>query len=240
MANDAKLGPPQAGGPKPVVKYALIGGALILAYILYKRYAAGATTASSGTTDTTSAPPTSFAVDPSTGVPINPTTGQDFGQIASAAPSLSSWTSAAYNALLGQGADPGTSSNALYNYTNGLPLTVTQGGLIDKALGAVCMAPGDLLPFNPSDPIITPTPILGGSGQPPQAPPVVAKLPNALQTFVNDVYANIHAGTVKNPANVKLAEADVKSGKAALPTGFTAPAGYVLNPSTRILTKKAA
>lgn len=239
MANDAKLGPPQAGGPSPVVKYALIAGGLIVAYILYSRYKSG-NTLGAGTTATTSAPPTSFAVDPSTGVPINPTTGQDFGQIASATPSLSQWTTAAYNALLAGGADAGASSNALYNYTNGLPLNTAQGGLIDKALGGVGMPPGDLLPFNPTLPQATATPILGGTVQPPQAPPIVAKLPNALQTFVNDVYANIHAGTVKNPANVKIAEADVKAGKASLPVGFTAPSGYVLNPSTRLLTKKAA
>jgi hypothetical protein len=51
---------------------------------------------------------------------------------------------------------------------------------------------------------------------------------SAIQTFVNDVYKNIRAGTVKNPANERLAEADVKSGLAALPVGFTAPTGYTL------------
>lgn len=245
MANDPKLGPPQASGPKPIVKYALIGGGLIVAYLLYKRYQSSGGIGAGTAATTTAAPGTSFAVDPSTGVPINPTTGQDFGQIASASPSIGTWTSSAYNALVGAGVDPGAASGALYNYTNGTQLDSTQGGIIDRALGLVGQAPGDSLPFNPLPPVITP-PIVKAP-TPTGGPPAVSKTVTALQQFVNDVYANMHnplkAKSV-NPANAALAEADVKKGLAALPVGYTAPSGYVLNPATRLLSpapvKKAA
>lgn len=236
MANDPARGAPQpGGGQKPIVKYALIGGALILAYVLYSRYKNGSSSLGTGTTDTTTAPQgTSFAIDPNTGVPINPTTGQDFGAIGSTGGTLASWTTSAYNALIGQGADPGAVSNALYNYTNGLPLTSAQGGLVDSALGLVGQAPGDLLPFNPAPAAATTTPATA-----PTTSPV-----SAVQQFVNSIYAGIHAGGKLLPtaAQQKLAEADVKSGKAKLPQGFTAPKGFVLNPSTRLLSpvKKAA
>ena len=70
--------------------------------------------------------------------------------------------------------------------------------------------------------------------------PVETKPLSAVQTFVNNVYANIRKGTVKTPANQAIAEDYVKTGAASLPVGFNAPTGYTLNPSTRILTKKAA
>lgn len=248
MANDTKLGPPQAGGPKPVVKYALVAGGLILAYILYKKYAgSSSSTLGSGTTGTTTGtssidpntglPTSSYAVDPVTGVPINPSTGQDFGQIGSASGSLSQWITSATTAGNTLGIDPGLVSQALYNYTNGLSLSNAQGGILDKIFGSVGAAPGNALPFNPAPASSTSTSTGSTAGT------STNKTISAVQQFVNNVYANMHNPlTAKNvnPANAALAEADVKKGLAALPVGYTAPAGYVLNPSTRILTKKAA
>jgi hypothetical protein len=65
-----------------------------------------------------------------------------------------------------------------------------------------------------------------------------------MQQFVNSVYAYLHRGAnytgpKYSTAQINLAKSDVLGGKASLPAGFTAPKGYVLNPTTRILTKAA-
>lgn len=241
MAADRASGPPQAGGgPSPMVKYALIGGALIVAYILYSRYKGSGASASTISPSGLASTPGPYQYDPSSGQVIDTQTGLPVltSQPTNGTNDLTNWVSAAFKAVVGAGVDPGAASGALYNYTNGNPLTAAQGGIIDKALGLVGMAPGDQLPFNPTP---APTPPGGTGTLPPASPPgAIAKLPNAIQDFVNKVYANIHAGTVKTPANMTKAEAYVKSGQASLPQGFTAPKGYTLNPGTRILTKKAA
>jgi hypothetical protein len=74
---------------------------------------------------------------------------------------------------------------------------------------------------------------------PPGSPPPPLSL---MQQFVNSVYAYLHRTTgYKGPtftqAQITAATGDVKAGKATLPGGFSAPAGYILNPTTRILTR---
>ena len=259
MAADAANGAPTVGGRPAWQKWALIGGVAILAYYLYTRYEANqANTAATGTSGsgtttsptvgsssidpTTGQPITSFAVDPNTGVPINPATGQDFGltQIGSASSALGAWVTNAYAAATGNGVDATLANQTLYDYTNGNPLTTAEQGVLDTIFGKVGQAPGNLLPSGNGTVTTTTSSTAGITGAPgPNPGGVTEPALTAVQNFVNNVYKNIRAGTVKTPANEAIAENYVKSGAAYLPSGFTAPAGYQLNPSTRILTKAA-
>jgi hypothetical protein len=165
--------------------------------------------------------------------------------------SLGGWIAAAENQFSALGIDPVTGQQALFNYVNGQALSQQQTGILDQIFKQNGYPSSDLLPVFGTIPNPTPTlpvtpPAVGGgqnggtigkiidsqSTRPPA--PQTAAL-SAIQQFVNDVYKNIHAGTVKNPANERLAEADVKSGLAALPVGFTAPTGYTLG-ANRFLT----
>jgi hypothetical protein len=251
-------GPPQAGGggalsriPKPV----LYGGGALAAYILYRVYksrqAAAASGASSATdtgtpTDTSGSVPglgslvgglqggTSVGSGGAPGLGISTASGTTDS-------SLAGWIAAAENQFSALGIDPVTGQQALFNYVNGQALTSQQTGILDQIFKQNGYPSSDLLPVfgtipnpTPTTPVLGPPttntpplnsikPIPGSPANPPQA-----KALTAIQTFVNDVYKNIRAGTVKNPANERIAEADVKSGLAALPVGFTAPTGYTL------------
>lgn len=245
MADDAKYGKPTAGGGgldwgNPWVKYGTIAAGALLVYWLWKRRQGAAQNQLPAITGTDQATPSidpntglptqSFAVNPVTGLPINPATGLDFSQIGSASNSLGQWITAAYNAIVGAGASPTAADQALYDLMQGNTLTTTEQHLIDIAQKAAGAPPGGV--WNTGNTTGTTTP----------PPPPTAKPLSLMQQYVNAVYAYLHRNTktYKGPiftaAQIQLAKQDVKSGQAALPAGFTAPAGYTLNPTTRILT----
>jgi hypothetical protein len=244
---DTANGAPTAGGGRPAwQKWALIGGVALLAYYLYSKYQANqaANSTASGGASTpniagtqsldpnTGQPLETYAIDPNTGLPINPSTGQDFGvsQLGSASAALGTWITNAYAAATSAGAAPGLTNQALYDYTNGNPLSNAEAGVINTIEGKIGLPPGGLYPFE------------GTVAPATTSAPSTSTTLSAIQQYVNTIYSEIHARTGPKPtaSQKALAEADVKSGKASLPSGFTAPAGYTLNPSTRILTKKAA
>lgn len=263
MADDKSYGSPTAGGvgfswDNPWVKYGTIAAAGLLLYWLWRRRQgqnqAPAITATDQATPyvdpNTGLPTQAFAVNPLTGVPINPATGQDFGQIGSASSDLGAWTTKALAAAKAAGISPLAANNALYNFLNNVGLTTQQQGILDTVLGSVGQPPGGpyqetLLPPPPEKPpaaklpdwINKPfrpgVPLPGGGGT----------VLTPMQQFVNSVYAYLHrntktyTGPVFTKTQIAQATTDVKTGKAYLPVGFNAPTGYVLNPTTRILTK---
>src|SRR5215831_4310007 len=186
--------------------------------------------------------------DPGTGLPIDPSTGLPYLNGVSAGgtqSTISGWVTSAEQAGKTLGLSPSAVNQALYDYTNGNSLSNGESGIIDTLLGKVGYPP-DLLPFNgqpPKPPEATP-PIVKPP-PPPSKGPLSGKPLSTMQQFVDAVYAYIHRGAnYKGPiftaAQVKLAEADVKGGKAWLPAGFTAPAGYTLDPVTRYLKPNPA
>jgi hypothetical protein len=258
MPNDRTTnGPPQAGGsplsriPKPV----LYGGAALVAFVLYRVYksrqAAAASGGASSATDTGTPTDTSGSVPglgslvgglqggSSVGAGGAPGLGIATGS-GTTDSSLAAWIAAAENQFSALGVDPVTGQQALFNYVNGQALTSQQTGILDQIFKQNGYPSLDLLPVFGTIPNPTPvatappvtTPGASSTGKvidsKTTAPTPQSNALSAIQTFVNDVYKNIRAGTVKNPANERIAEADVKSGLAALPVGFTAPAGYTL------------
>jgi hypothetical protein len=264
MPSDRTInGPPQAGGggalsriPKPV----LYGGGAIAAYVLYRVYknhqasaaATAATATDAGTpTDTSGSVPglgslvgglqggTSAGSGGAPGLGISTSSGTTDS-------SLGGWIAAAENQFAALGVDPVAGQQALYNYVNGQPLTSQQTGILDQIFKQNGYPSSDLLPVFGTIPNPTPTvptvpvstttgTVITSTSNPPSVGTTQGKALSVIQQFVNDVYKNIRAGTVKNPANQRIAEADVKSGLASLPVGFTAPTGYTLG-ANRFLT----
>lgn len=169
---DSDYGAPQSGGggiggyfaENPWAKWVALGVVAAGAYYIYsRRRAAPAAVAGDGTTGTTSGTgaPFSYPMNPSTGLPVNPFTGQDFAQIGSASNDLGVWTSAALKQLQAGGTDPAVAEGAIYNFLNDLPLSVAQQGLISKALGSVGAAPGGPYPISIPPPTPAPAPAQG-------------------------------------------------------------------------------
>jgi hypothetical protein len=254
----------KSGGLSAIPKPVLYGGAALAAFVLYRVYksrqAAAASGASSATdtgtpTDTSGSVPglgslvgglqggTSAGAGGAPGLGISTASGTTDS-------SLGGWIAAAENQFSALGIDPVTGQQALFNYVNGQALSSQQTGILDQIFKQNGYPSSDLLPVFGTIPNPTPTLPVAAPPTTNPVPPTVGKIIDsksirppapqtaalsAIQTFVNDVYKNIRAGTVKNPANERLAEADVKSGLAALPVGFTAPTGYTLG-ANRFLT----
>jgi hypothetical protein len=247
----------KTGGLSAIPKPVLIGGAALAAFVLYRvwksRQAAAAAGGASSATDTGTPTDTSGSVPglgslvgglqggTSVGSGGAPGLGIATGS-GTTDSGLAAWIAAAENQFSSLGIDPVTGQQALFNYVNGQALTQQQTGILDQIFKQNGYPSTDLLPVFGTIPNPTPTtPVLGPPTTNPTPAPIskiidsksIPPTPqsnalSAIQTFVNDVYKNIRAGTVKNPANERIAEADVKSGLAALPVGFTAPTGYTL------------
>lgn len=198
MANDPSAGPPQPSGGGPlssIPRPVLIGGigvAVVVGYLWWH----GRNASSATNTDTIS-PSVAPNIDPSTGGLIDPQTGLPYltsqGSAASSTVTLQGWAAAAAAALKGAGYAPALIEQALYDFTNGNPLTNAEGGVIDKALGLVGQPP-NLLPF------------FGTIPNPPGTPPKPTTTPSKgyTWTLVNNVWRQVrYAG--QDPAKPKAA-----------------------------------
>src|SRR5262245_8725149 len=165
---DTQYGAPQAQGSgigdyfaeHPWAKWVALGAVGGIIYFVWsRRRAASPAVAGTGATDTVSGAGTgpSYLINPTTNLPINPYTGQDFGQIASPLSDEGAWVNAALKALTAAGASATEAENAIYRFLNGLSLTAAQQNLINTALGQVGAAPGGPYPVTPAPtPVVTP------------------------------------------------------------------------------------
>lgn len=265
MANDAKYGEPTAGGGGGFASRTVMGmpmwvwivgvGAVVI-FVYYRRKGGGALLGgASSTTDTGLTGPTStdgtgaVSFDPSTGLPIDPSTGLPYLNMASSQGSQSSiegWVASAEAAGKSLGLSPSAVNQALYDYTQGNALSAGEAGIIDKLLGKIGYPP-DLLPFfgpipNPKPPVAKPPhkrptkPPTGGGPI-----PVPKKLPGGgFTTFpprpVTHPKPRTQTQLLPTPQAASFVR-EVLAGKAPLPKGLSTPAGYKINPKTRILTK---
>lgn len=86
--------------------------------------------------------------DPNTGFPVDPTTGLPYitSQPGSVSQTLDQWIKLAAAALTNAGVAPGSANSALYDYSQGNPLSPDEANIVNKALGLVGFPP-ITLPF---------------------------------------------------------------------------------------------
>jgi len=93
------------------------------------------------------------ATDPNTGLPIDPLTGLPYiTNPGTATQTIAQWALSAYNALLAKGYSPALANQAIYDFTNGNPLTDAEAGAVNAALGQAGYPPIPL-PFNGNLPV---------------------------------------------------------------------------------------
>jgi hypothetical protein len=138
-------GPPDEGGAAPkkgIPIWIIIGGGLVVAYIIYRsrQNAAAQSSIYPGMGVTTTG--TDTGVNPVGGTAVVPKTMAD-------------WIAAAEAWARGNNFGAGLASQALYNYTHGLTLTAAQKNFIEKVIAGTGYPP-DLLPIK-SAPDTNPT-----------------------------------------------------------------------------------
>lgn len=259
MANDSAAGAPQkpgSGGGIFGIPYLYVGaagvGVVLLWFYLRNRGSSAGGLSGGGAVSADSAPGllggTSFATDPGTGLPIDPSTGLPYltSQGGAGTGTLDAWVKSVEGALTGLGYAPALISQALYDYTNGNPLSDQESGVINAGLGKVGYPP-NLLPFFgnvPNLPTVTATPIQNGTvtgvpKTPAQLKNIAAHVPSPLAVIQNELnhLAPSRIGVNGVSRAPSFAQAIV-AGTQKVPKGIAAPAGYVIGPNGYL--KKAA
>lgn len=255
MANDSAAGAPQKPGSGSGtifgIPYLYVGaagvGVVLLWFYLRNRGSAAGGTSSGGAVSADSAPGllggTSFSTDPNTGAPIDPTTGLPFltSQGGAGTGTIDAWVKSVEGALTGLGYAPALISQALYDYTNGNPLSDQEAGVINAGLGKVGYPP-NLLPFFGNvpnlPPVMTGGPITGSvpPGTTPKTPAqlknIAAHVASPLSVIQNELnhLAPSRIGVNGVSRSPSFAQAIV-SGTQKVPKGIAAPAGYKIGPN---------
>jgi len=128
----------QSGLPKKkpgIPLFVVIGGGLIVAYLIYRSRRTAAQTQ----------PPLVPAVttDPNTGLPIDPLTGLPYTGVgpSSSQQDITTWVAQAESWARSHNMDAGLVSKAIYDYTNGNTLGPREANILEKILAGIGYPP---------------------------------------------------------------------------------------------------
>jgi hypothetical protein len=177
-------------GPLPRWGWAAVGGGILLAYLLYRKYAAGSTT--TGTTTATSGGTTIPTVDVVNSTP-NATTGTTSTTTPAATgyTNFTEWEQAVIEHLNTLGLSPATSVNAVQSWIRGGCVTQQGYNGLSSAVGAVGLPPG----FGTSLPTLS---VCASAPTTPATPatPAAPTTPNVSATPYRPIETAIGAGWI--------------------------------------------